>query len=208
MNNTEKRICNTCNQKLNITKFGKTGGGKYRNRICRSCQHKKNKPNPRYAMSRMLSQAELRCTNPKRNSYPRYGGRGIKFMLEDREEFYAKFEKIVSLYLSIGGKPSIDRIDSDGHYEMNNVQIIPNPLNTAKMRAASKVTFKQKRISKERALRKICNVCNQNIPTKKYYIRKRHKDGTVSRYDTCPSCEQIKRTQRYSKKPYYKGRVK
>lgn len=182
------RTCNTCNLHLDIAKFNKTGDGKHRNRICRACQHKKNLLNPRYRMSRMLSMAKLRCENPDNRSYSRYGGRGIKFMI-DREEFYAKFEKRVKLYIDAGEVPSIDRIDPDGHYEIGNIQIIPQVDNTNEMRTRLRDQYKQKRILKEQALTKQCQVCSKHICTQEYYIKKRYKDGTIVRYNICPSCK-------------------
>ena len=59
--------------------------------------------------------ARLRCTNPKNKSWPHYGGRGIKFLLNSFEE----------LILDIGVRPDghvLDRIDNDGHYECGNLR--------------------------------------------------------------------------------------
>jgi hypothetical protein len=60
--------------------------------------------------------AIARCTNVKHPKYPIYGGRGIQFLFEDFESFYAE----------VGNKPgkeySIDRIDVNGHYEVGNVR--------------------------------------------------------------------------------------
>jgi hypothetical protein len=57
-----------------------------------------------------------RCTDPKHNRYHRYGGRGIEFR-------FASFEEFIN---HIGPKPSpdmsVDRIDTNGHYELGNVR--------------------------------------------------------------------------------------
>lgn len=62
------------------------------------------------------SEAKRRCTNPKHDAWSRYGGRGIKFLFENFEAFFA--------YL--GPKPSsehsLDRNNNDGNYEPGNVQ--------------------------------------------------------------------------------------
>ena len=59
--------------------------------------------------------AKSRCNNPNNKSYPLYGGRGIKFLFNSYQEFE----------LSLGEKPvgyTLDRIDTNGHYEFNNVR--------------------------------------------------------------------------------------
>ncbi len=67
---------------------------------------------------RSYAAAKSRCNNPNNNKYPSYGGRGIKFLFESFEHFYAE----------LGPRPepkylfSIDRLDSSGHYEPGNVR--------------------------------------------------------------------------------------
>ena len=59
------------------------------------------------------STAKQRCQNPKNHKYAIYGGRGIKFLYESFEEFFA----------DLGDPPpghSLERIDNDGHYEPGN----------------------------------------------------------------------------------------
>lgn len=58
--------------------------------------------------------AKKRCTNEKNASYDSYGGRGIKFLFHTFEDFYNE----------LGDRPdgmSIERIDTNGHYEAGNV---------------------------------------------------------------------------------------
>lgn len=61
-------------------------------------------------------QAKDRCTNPNTKRFHDYGGRGIKFLFDDFEEFLAH----------IGPKPgkeySLDRINNCGNYEPGNVR--------------------------------------------------------------------------------------
>lgn len=65
---------------------------------------------------RSYCSAKDRCTNPKDTSWPRYGGRGIKFLFTSFEEFLS----------CIGRRPSqshtLDRIRNDGHYEPGNIR--------------------------------------------------------------------------------------
>ena len=60
--------------------------------------------------------AEKRCINSSYKSFHRYGGRGIEFRLPDFQEFFEH----------IGPRPSdkhsLDRIDTDKHYEIGNLR--------------------------------------------------------------------------------------
>jgi hypothetical protein len=62
------------------------------------------------------TQAKQRCTNPNNKRFHDYGGRGVKFLFDDFEEFFAH----------IGPRPgkeySLDRIDNSGNYEYGNVR--------------------------------------------------------------------------------------
>ena len=65
---------------------------------------------------------------------PSYYRKGIELRLT-REEFNTfcedNWDLIKSLYLQ-NKRPSIDRIDSDGHYELNNMRILDLSLNSGK----------------------------------------------------------------------------
>jgi hypothetical protein len=57
--------------------------------------------------------AKSRCKNSNNVNFAHYGGRGIKFLFEDFEQFLAV----------MGERPegkTLERIDNDGHYEPNN----------------------------------------------------------------------------------------
>jgi hypothetical protein len=60
-----------------------------------------------------------RCTNPMHRKFHLYGGRGIRVCPRWRKSFTAFLR-------DVGAKPSpchtIDRIDSNGHYEPTNVR--------------------------------------------------------------------------------------
>jgi hypothetical protein len=62
---------------------------------------------------------KVRCSNPKADAYPWYGGRGIRVCAEWERSFDA-------FYRDVGPRPSskhsLDRIDSNGHYEPGNVR--------------------------------------------------------------------------------------
>lgn len=62
--------------------------------------------------------AKNRCTSPKAKAWPDYGGRGIKFLFESFNQFFAE----------IGARPadfSLDRKDNDGNYAPGNVHWVP-----------------------------------------------------------------------------------
>ena len=60
--------------------------------------------------------AKARCQNPNHVSWERYGGRGIEFRLPPFDEFW----EIMGASWFEGA--SIDRIDNNGHYEIENVR--------------------------------------------------------------------------------------
>ncbi len=67
-----------------------------------------------------LYSARSRCNNPKSTGYKYYGGKGIKCFLTFEEiEFLWKRDKADEL-----GRPSIDRIDAKGNYELSNCRFI------------------------------------------------------------------------------------
>jgi hypothetical protein len=80
---------------------------------------KKGRP-PTHGLSdrpiyRSFNEAKQRCANPKNPDYPQYGGRGIEF----------RFKSVTELLAEIGDRPAgktLDRIDTNGHYESGNVR--------------------------------------------------------------------------------------
>lgn len=80
----------------------------------------------KYPWMKSYSEAKQRCTNPNHNRYRWYGEKGIKFLLTK--------EKVKKLWFRDKAynmkKPSIDRIDNDGHYEYDNCRFIEKSLNS------------------------------------------------------------------------------
>ena len=72
--------------------------------------------------------AKRRCINPKRKMYHRYGGRNIKFLIT-LNDFKSLWFRDKAYLME---RPSIDRIDNDGHYEKNNCRFIEWRENTIK----------------------------------------------------------------------------
>jgi hypothetical protein len=65
---------------------------------------------------RAYCKAKQRCNNPHDKKYPRYGGRGIRFLFSSFQQFFSE----------LGPRPSpeysVDRRDNDGNYEPGNVR--------------------------------------------------------------------------------------
>lgn len=84
---------------------------------CSTIEHPNHKTHgmsqtPEY---RSYSHAKGRCENITDHSYKNYGGRGIEFLFDSFEDFYAE----------LGPRPvgmSLNRIDNDGNYEVGNVE--------------------------------------------------------------------------------------
>jgi len=72
--------------------------------------------------------AYARCTDPNKENYNRYGGRGIRFRITKKEIKALWFRDKAYLMK----KPSIDRIDNDGDYCFENCQFIEFFDNTQK----------------------------------------------------------------------------
>ena len=71
--------------------------------------------------------ARLRCNNPANKDYCYYGGRGIKFLMtiEDLKTIWLRDKA------HLMKKPSIDRINNDGNYHLNNCRFIELRKNSA-----------------------------------------------------------------------------
>ena len=106
--------CDCGNEKI-------VAGCNLKNGHTKSCGCLASKRNTTHGGCRTLeyasfSQAKQRCTNPNVSRFHHYGGRGIKFLFNDFEEFLAH----------IGPRPgkeySLDRINNEGNYEPGNVR--------------------------------------------------------------------------------------
>lgn len=105
-----------------------------------------------------------RCTNPERERYPRYGGRGIRVC-----ERWMKFENFLA---DMGRAPSkehsLDRKDNDGHYEPSNCRWA-----TRKEQAMNKSTTVRYEIDgKVWPVRELCRAYNVPYSTFRYRLAK------------------------------------
>ena len=91
--------------------------------------------------------AKARCNDKTVESFPNYGGRGIKF----------KFDSFAQFYSTLGNKPgpqySIDRIDNNGHYEPTNVRWATSKEQAANRRTKRIEQFTNLELSEELQIR-------------------------------------------------------
>lgn len=144
------KICKECKIEKCLKEFCKHPTCKFgKNNKCKSCDsdyskkhYQKNKVsinkrnviyNKKYRKDikpwfTSFDKAKQRCNNPNNTAYKYYGGRGIKFLmvLGDFENLWFR-DKAYEM-----DRPSIDRIDSNGNYEINNCQFIELSENSAK----------------------------------------------------------------------------
>lgn len=85
-----------------------------------------------------LFMAKQRCTNPNNKRYENYGGRGIKYHLEDnKHRIQIVLEQEPAWQKCKRKHPdepvTINRIDNDGDYTESNIQWIPKSENSRQM---------------------------------------------------------------------------
>lgn len=83
---------------------------------------------------RSYVKAKTRCRNPNNTAYEHYGGRGIEFRFNSFDEFLKELGPRPSV------KHSVDRKDSDGHYEPGNVRWATQKTQMRNRRVNRKIT--------------------------------------------------------------------
>ena len=63
-----------------------------------------------------------RCNNPQNPAYHRYGGRGIKCLVEREELYQWVLKTCEEKSCSFSRQTEIDRVDNNGHYELSNLR--------------------------------------------------------------------------------------
>jgi hypothetical protein len=122
---THKNQCKICARKA-ANKWNKSHF-EHRQKYLKKYQPEYHKENPWIRIFRNINN---RCNNPNDKRYNRYGGRGIKCLITEEEIKFLWFRDNASkMELA-----SIDRIDNDGNYEINNCRFIEFKENSAKDR--------------------------------------------------------------------------
>lgn len=128
-------------------------------------QPRKRKPKPGFLSSRdrwllnTLRNVEYRCTNPRDKRFKNYGARGIKCFLtiDDLQRLYERDRPDLML------RPSIDRIENEGHYQFTNCRFLELLDNIArsKRRPYPCENCGAVALPKYRNGRKLCGDCNK-----------------------------------------------
>lgn len=84
----------------------------------------------RTRMHKLVSNIRQRCINPRYNGYKYYGGKGIQCFLNTKDLLFL-WERDRANLMS---KPSVDRINPDGNYELSNCRFLEFHLNRPRPR--------------------------------------------------------------------------
>ena len=86
----------------------------------------------------ILHWIKARCNNPNDHAYKDYGGRGIKNLFKSSDEVKFLYERDNARSMK---RPSIDRIDNNGNYCIDNCRFIEKPENSVKDKRKSVLQF-------------------------------------------------------------------
>ena len=95
---------------------------------CGHCKREHNKAIREQPAYNSFQSSKQRCNQPGYENYHRYGGRGIKYRLGDTyEQFWRlmgkEYERCARRWPN--QKLTLERIDNDGHYEIDNCTFVP-----------------------------------------------------------------------------------
>ena len=87
----------------------------------------------KYPLKRRLSTLKHRCNNPNASDYKYYGGKGIKCLLSLEELKFIWARDLGDLMY----RPTVDRIDSNGNYTLDNCRILEHVDNVKRSHAVA-----------------------------------------------------------------------
>lgn len=174
--------CDCGNQKVLRSDTFRSGTGR---RVTVSCGcYVRNRKSPAYIDDRSSTKLYhvyysilQRCNNPKDKGYHYYGGRGIKCLFRDWDEF-----RDWSLSHGYEHGLTIDRIDNNGNYEPSNCRWVPMAVNHENRRKSS-AYLRLFLDGKEYTLAEICRMIGQPY-MKMYKLMRKDWDKFVQSVTT------------------------
>lgn len=132
------KICNKCCIEKNIAEFTfRNDNNRYRN-TCTLCRSNNNiKYYDKFPWKKTFISIKERCNNSKSTTYKKYGERGIKCLITE-EELKELWYRDNAFLLK---RPSIDRINNDGNYCIENCRFIELSENCKKDKFKSVLQF-------------------------------------------------------------------
>lgn len=167
--------CLTCPHESAVLFTNLTGG---RTKGCSNCNQPKQFPTWLFAR---VQQQVARCTDPSHESWPSYGGRGIRF------NFKSETEACLWIRDNLGipersRTTQIDRIDNDGHYEPGNLRWSTQSQNMAH-------TTAPQRTAKAHLFRTLYPDVRYADSTLRHLVAFLTFDQIVDRFYNLPSCK-------------------
>lgn len=136
--------CSKCKQEKKLTEFYFRKNSNTYEEICKECRslecklwreknrkkisNRRKKYYKKFPWKKTLINIKQRCNNKNNTKYKNYGNRGIKCLITEEEIKQLWFRDKAYLMQ----KPSIDRIDNDGNYILENCQFIESKENSKK----------------------------------------------------------------------------
>lgn len=134
------KVCTKCFKDKPLSEFYKVSGGKYN--VCSRCKEcmksyarkykqehpikingyrRKYRKTLKGCLRERFSQMEKRCNNSNHPAYKNYGGRGIKCLFKNANEF---INYVINRLKIDPRELQIDRINNDGNYEPGNIRFV------------------------------------------------------------------------------------
>ena len=182
------RRCKTCGLEAHteeeLEQFAVSKHSPHGRRIlCKKCCvaeiRKRLSTDVRYYLAARLTNIWHRCYNPKRDNYPRYGGRGVTIC----QEWLDNRDAFIDWALANGFQRGlqIERIDNSLGYSPENCTWTTNQENSYNTRRTTTYRDKQTRI---------CFVCRIEKPLTEFY---RNKSRVGGRDYLCKLCESVRK---------------